>query len=96
MDTRSELTVDVEASIAKAYDTALPANEQEAVRQHLVYILPKLREPNTLIVPIQAALLVLQSRAPAKRWQDHSVIKVVGGILLALVIAGLTKLLGWN
>jgi hypothetical protein len=96
MDTRSELTVDVEASIAKAYDTALSAKEQEAVRQHLAYMLPKLRDPNTLIAPIQAALVALQSRVPAKQWHDHLMAKVIGGIVFALVIAGLTKLLGLN
>jgi len=96
MDTRSELTTDVEASIAKAYDTALPAKGQEAVRKHLAYILPKLREPNTLIAAIQAALVALQGRVPAKSWHDHSAAKVIGGIVLALLIAGLTKLLGWN
>lgn len=96
MDTKSELTVDVEASIAKAYNTALPMKEQEAVREHLAYILPKLRGPNTLIEQIRAALGALQSRTPGKPWHEHVVVRVMGGIVLALVIAGLTKLLGWN
>jgi hypothetical protein len=93
---KSELTVDVEASIAKAYDTALPTQEQESVRRHLAFILPKSKEPNTLIAPVQAALMAIQSRPVVKQWHEHAVAKVIGGVLLALVIAGLTKLLGWN
>jgi hypothetical protein len=84
------------ASIAKAYDTALPAQEQEAVRRHLAFILPKLKEPNTLIAPVQAALMAVQSRPVVKQLHEHAVARVIGAVLLALVIAGLTKLLGWN
>jgi len=93
---KSELTVDVEASIASAYDTALPAKEQESVRRHLTFILLKLKEPNTLIAPVQAALIAIQSRPTAKQWYEHTAAKVIGAVLLALVIAGLTKLFGWN
>ena len=96
MNEKSELTVDVEASIAKAYDTALPAQEQESVRRHLAFILPKLKEPNTFIAPVQAALMAIQRRPVIKQWHEQTAAKVIGGVLLALVIAGLTKLLGWN
>lgn len=96
MNENSELTVDVEASIAKAYDAALPLTEQEKVRRHLTYILPKLRKPNTLIAPIQAALVTMQGRPAAKQWYEHAVAKTIGGICTALVIAGLTYFLGWN
>lgn len=96
MNETSDRTVDVEASIAKAYDTGLPAQEQESVRRHLTFILPKLKEPNTLIAPVQAALMAIQSRPVAKQWHEHTAAKVIGGVLAALVIAVLTKLLGLN
>jgi hypothetical protein len=96
LNEKSELTVDVETSIAKAYDTALPTQEQESVRRHLTFILPKLKEPNTLIAPVQAALMAIQSRPVVKQWHEHTAAKVIGGVLLALFIAGLTKLLGLN
>ena len=96
LNEKSELEDDIRASIAKAYDTALPAHEQESVRRHLAFILPKLKEPNTYIAPVQAALMAIQSRPVVKQWHEHAAARVIGGVLLALVIAGLTKLLGWN
>lgn len=96
MDTKSLLTVDVEASISKAYDASLPAKVQEQICAHLAYILRKLKEPNSLIEPVRAALVVMQGRALKKQWHDNPVVRSVGAILLALLIAGLTKLLGWN
>lgn len=96
MDTRSELTVDVEASISKAYDVSLPTKEQELVRSHLAYMLPKLREPNSLIVPVQNALVAMQGRGSGKKIHEHLVVRIIGSLVFALVVAGIVKLLGWN
>lgn len=95
MNTKSELTVDVEASIAMAYDTALSAKEQEQIRQHLSFILPKLKEPNTLIEPVRAALLAMQNRTAQKPLYAR-VGAIVWVLVSGLIIAGITKLLGWN
>jgi hypothetical protein len=95
MNTKSELTVDVEASIAKAYDTALSAKEQEQIRQHLSFVLPKLKEPNTFIEPVRSALLAMQSR-PAPKPLYASAGAIVWTLVSALIIAGIVKLLGWN
>lgn len=59
-------------------------------------IVPKLKKPTTLIAPVQAALMAMQSRPPVKQWHEHIVAKVTGAISLVLVIAALTNLLAWN
>lgn len=95
MNTKSTLTVDVEASIAKAYDTALTAKEQEQVRQHLSFILPQLKEPNTLIEPVRGALLAIQTRpAPKSRYAGAGMIAWT--LVSGLIIAGIAKFFGWN
>jgi hypothetical protein len=96
MDTRSELTVDVEASINKAYDSNLSVAEQKAVREHLIYILAKLREPNTTIEPIKAALVVLDSRfRAAPPWFQRPFGVVVLAVIGSVIAAGIAKKLGW-
>lgn len=40
MNEKSGLTVDAEASVAKAYDSALPMNEQDSVWRHLTLLFP--------------------------------------------------------
>jgi hypothetical protein len=40
--------------------------------------------------------MAVQSRPVVKQLHEHAVARVIGAVLLALVIAGLTKLLGWN
>lgn len=66
INTRSELTTDVENSIAKAYDASLSPKEEEKTRDHLAFILPRLKEPNILIEPVRMALLTIQGRTAKK------------------------------
>lgn len=96
MDTRSELIVDVDVSINKAYDSSLTAAEQKAVREHLAYILPKLREPNTQIEPIKAALGVLDARVGKPLpWFQRPVGVVVLAVIGSVIAAGIAKKLDW-
>ncbi|MCX7219649.1 MAG: hypothetical protein NTY70_12150 [Burkholderiales bacterium] len=94
MNTQSELTVDVEASIAKAYDTGLPKSEQQKVREHLAFILPKLLEPNTLIAPTRAALVAMQSRSKMKPCYESPAGVIILTIAGGLIVAYLSKYFG--
>ncbi len=90
---KSELTVDIDASISKAHDASLPRAEQQAVQQHLAYILTKIREPHTQIEPIKEALKVLEARRSPWYMRPVGVVflAVVGGV----ITAGIAKQLGW-
>lgn len=93
MNSRSELTIDIEASIAKAYDSKLPSCEQKAIREHLSFILPKLKEPNTLIEPIKQALAAIDSR---KSWYEKPLGVLAISIVGAIIASGIIFKLGWN
>lgn len=93
MNTRSELTVDIEASISKAYASKLLSHEQKEVREHLSFILPKLKEPNTLIEPIKQALTAIDSR---KSWFEKPLGILVISIVGTIIAAGVIFKFGWN
>lgn len=96
MDSRSELTVDIDASICKAYDASLPPDEQEAVRQHLAYILTKIREPHTQVDPIKAALAVIDAREQKMlTWFQRPLGVVTLAVIGSVIAAGIAKKLGW-
>jgi hypothetical protein len=96
MDGYSELTVDVEASINKAYDAGLPVAEQLKVRRHLARILTKLREPNSLIEPIKAALATMSARELKKLpWFQRPFGVLFLAILGSVIAAGIAKYFGW-
>jgi hypothetical protein len=96
MDTKSTLIVDVDASISRAYDSSLSVAEQKAVREHLAYVLPKLREPHTQIEPIKAALVTLDTRLAASvPWYQRPVGIVVLAVIGSVIASGVAKELGW-
>ena len=95
MDSRSEQTVDIESSISKAYDASLPIGEQRAIRAHLAYILPKIKEPHAQLEPIKAALVTMDQRARgAVPWFQRPVGVVTLAVIAALIVIKLTKLFG--
>ncbi len=78
-----------------AYDAELPKKTQDEVRRHLSFILPQLKEPNTLIEPVKAALFAMQSRQAPRPW--YTGVKAFLWFLISgLTLMGLGKLLGWN
>jgi hypothetical protein len=93
---KSELIVDIDNSIRKAYDSSLSKLEQKAIREHLAFALTKLHEPNTQIEPAKAAITVLENRmSKTLPWFQRP-----GGVLLLAIIgsvlaAGIAKKLGW-
>lgn len=93
IDPRSELTVDIDESITKAYNSTLPSSEQKLVHEHLVFILPKLTEPNTLIEPIRSALSAMDSR---KQWHEKPIGILAIGIIVAVIAAAIIFKFGWN
>jgi ribosomal 50S subunit-associated protein YjgA (DUF615 family) len=96
MDTKSELTVDVDDSISKAYDSSLAAREQLAVREHLAYILTRIREPHTQIEPIKAALATIDNRESKNLPWFQRPVGIVGlAVTGAVIAAGIAKKLGW-
>jgi hypothetical protein len=95
VDTRSELIIDIDFSISKAYDGSLPAVEQKAVREHLAYILTRLREPNTQIEPTKAALLVMDARLnKGLPWFQRPAGVLTLAIIGSVVAAGIAKKFG--
>ena len=83
----SELIVDINQSIAEAYNTSLSQKKRDQVKAHLACILPKLSEPNTLIAPIKDALhFISHQEAKTLSWKDW----LVKPVLVALVTAILT------
>jgi hypothetical protein len=96
MDTKSELTIDIDNSISKAYDSGLSAREQLAVREHLAYVLTRIREPHTQIEPIKAALGTMQLRDSKRLPWFQRPYGIVGlAVLGAVAAAGIAKKLGW-
>lgn len=93
INTRSELTVDIEASIAKAYISELPSRELKEIRDHLSFILPKLKDPNSLIEPIKQALSAMDSR---KKWFEKPLGILLIGIIVTIISGGIIFKLGWN
>lgn len=93
MDTRSELTVDIEESIASAYNPSLTYKERKQVQTHLTYILPKLKEPNSLIDPVKGALTQITQHRP---WHEKPIGILLIAIVGAVISAGIVFILGWN
>ncbi|MCI1003286.1 hypothetical protein [Herbaspirillum sp. C7C8] len=90
------MTVDVNASISKAYDSSLSDEEQQFVREHLSYILAKLREPHAQIEPIKAALLALDARIVQRLpWFQRPIGIIMLAVIGSVIAAGLAKQLGW-
>lgn len=91
----SELTVDVERSIARAYDLNLSSKELSEVKGHLAHILPKLRDPNTLIQPIKDALAFIHTQEAKKQsWKDWLGKPVLVALVTALITAPLSFYVG--
>lgn len=92
IDTRSHLTVDIRASIARAYDSKISRRDRELTRQHLAYMLTQYTEPNTLIAPTLAAIQVIDQRHPASGWHTRPAGLIAIGIFVGVtagVIVGL-------
>lgn len=92
----SELITDVENSIARAYDASLSPTEDEETRKHLVFILPGLKEPNTLIKPVRMALLAIQGRKSNRCWYEKPFGITLILILSSVIAAGIVYVLKWN
>lgn len=91
----SELTVDVESSIARAYDLNLSSKELSEVKGHLAHILPKLREPNTLIQRIKEALAFVHTQEAKKQsWKDWLGKPVLVALVTALITAPISFYVG--
>lgn len=91
----SELTVDVERSIASAYNLDISSKEMREVKGHLTYILPKLREPNTLIQPIKDALAFIHTQeVKSQSWKDWLGKPVLAALATALITAPVSFYVG--
>lgn len=91
----SELTVDIERSIASAYQLNLSSKELSEVKGHLAHILPKLREPNTLIQPIREALAFVHTQeAKNQSLKDWLGKPVLVAIATALITAPVSFFVG--
>lgn len=93
MDTRSELTVDIEHSIARAHCLNLSRKERGQIEKHLSFVLPKLKEPNSLISPVKEALSALAS---SRQWSERPLGLLVVSIAAAVAAAGIISFLGWS
>ena len=96
IDTKSELTKDIEASISLAHDSGQPKKTQKQVREHLAYILPKLTEPNALIQPIKMALAAIEQRENRKSWFEKPIGVVSLSVLAGLLVAFVAFKAGWG
>ncbi len=76
-----------------AYDSELSVRDKKAVREHLSFILPKLKEPNSLIDPVKQALSVMNSR---KAWYETPLGIIVISVVGAIIAGGIIFKLGWN
>jgi len=92
----SELTTDVEAAIAAAYDSKLPIKQQRHIEEHLTYIRKKLKGENSLIQPIEAAIIVIQQRNAGRKsllqraleWVgEHIVAAIIVAVIAAVILA---------
>ncbi|MBP8812262.1 MAG: hypothetical protein KBE25_03170 [Laribacter sp.] len=91
----SKLTVDIEQSIARAYDLNLSSKDRSEVKGHLAHILPKLRAPNTLIQPIKEALaFVHMQEAKNQSWKDWLGKPVLVALVTALITAPVSFYVG--
>ncbi|MEB0137994.1 MULTISPECIES: hypothetical protein [unclassified Undibacterium] len=93
---KSELIVDIDNSIRKAYDSSLSTAEQKALRVHLAFVLTRLTEPNTQIEPAKTAIIVLENRmSKALPWFQRPFGILILAILGGVLIAGIVKEIGW-
>ena len=93
---KSELVVDIDNSIRKAYDSSLSKTEQKAIREHLAFALTKMHEPNTQIEPAKAAIMILENRrSEALPWFQRPVGVLILAIIGSVLAAGIAKKLGW-
>lgn len=93
IDVRSEETVDIDASIHKAHNASLSRAEQEAVRQHLVFILSKIREPHSQIKPIKEALTAIEARV--QPWYMRPTGMVLLAVIATVIGGRILKYFGW-
>ena len=83
---RSLLTKDVETAIAKAYDSGLPANEQRELSEYLAYVRQQLRDPNSLIAPVEDALKSIQDRSKhLQTWKDWFLKPAITNLVVAAI-----------
>ncbi|MCU6501998.1 hypothetical protein LPN04_29820 [Rugamonas sp. A1-17] len=90
-DPQSTATVDVDASLARAYNATLPTAEQQLIYEHLTSLLPQLSEPNSYIAPCREAVRVMEARfAGQKKWHEKPLgavtLMVVGGFIGGLLV----------
>ena len=91
----SELAVDIERSIASAYNLDLSSKDIREVKGHLAYILPKLREPNALIQPIKDALSFIHTQEVKNQsWKDWLGKPVLVALVTALITAPVSFYVG--
>ena len=91
----SELTVDIERSIARAYNLDLSSKELSEVKGHLAHILPKLHEPNTLIQSIKVALAFVETQEAKKQsWKDWLGKPVLAALVTALITSPVSFYVG--
>ena len=84
----SELTVDIERSIASAYEDTLSAKDMSEVKGHLAHILKKITEPHALIQPMKDALTFIQGQELKKQsWKDWLGKPVLAAFVTALITA---------
>lgn len=92
----SELIVDIDNSIRKAYDLSISTVEQRAIREHLAFALTKLHEPNTQIEPVKTAIIILENRlSRVLPWYQRPLGVLVLAITGSVLAAGIAKKLGW-
>ena len=93
----SELTTDIEHSIARAHDINLSPKELKEVKGHLAHILPKLREPNALIQPIKDALRFIHAQEAKKQpWKDWLGKPVIVAFVTTLTTAPISFYVGFS
>lgn len=90
MNTKSLLIVDVEASIAVAYQPKLSKVKRQETQAHLAHFLSVAKEPNTLIQRSKDAILFLQEEdKKEKHWHERPLgvlaITAVSGLIVSLV-----------
>lgn len=91
----SELTVDIQNSIAKAYDLSLSKREIAEVKAHLAYILPKLGDPNALNQPVKDAIAFIhQQESKNQSWKDWLAKPILIATITAVITAPISIFVG--
>ena len=91
----SELTVDIQNSIARAYDPNISKQEIAEVKAHLAYILPKLGEPNSLNQPVKDAIAFIhQQESKNQSWKDWLGKPILVATITAVITAPISIFVG--